>query len=180
MFDDLDDDDFKYDDTVGWATAAAADDGTQPDEWDAELAPVAVDVRSERQTTPIDPLLVRVGAVAVIGALLVPLLLNAGGGGTEELIGRAASAEAPSSTVTLLRPANCCCTDRCHIDTARPQRSPPGYPGRNVSGECDDSDTNVGGGDRCFAYFDNASIDRSIFARSHRRSKRNARHCCSR
>ena len=101
MFDDLDDDDFKYDDTVNWAIAAAADDGTQPDEWDAELAPVAVDVRSERQTIPIDPLLVRVGAVAVIGALLVPLLLNAGGGGTEELIGRAASAEAPSSTVTL-------------------------------------------------------------------------------
>lgn len=101
MFDDLDYDDFKYDDTVNWATAAAADDGTQPDEWDAELAPVAVDVRSERQTTPIDPLLVRVGAVAVIGALLVPLLLDAGGGGTEELIGRAASAEAPSSTVTL-------------------------------------------------------------------------------
>ena len=102
MFDDLDDDDLTYDDTVGWATAAAASDGTPPDEWDAELAPVALDVRSERHATPIDPLLVRVGAVAVIGALLVPLLLNAGGGGTEELIGRAASAEAPSPTVTLL------------------------------------------------------------------------------
>lgn len=128
MFDDLDDDDVAYDDTVGWVATAAAVDGTQPDEWDAELAPAPVDARNECRATSIDPLLFRVGAIAVVGALLVPLLLNAGGDDTDRLIGQAAAAETAASTVTLLAPTTVVSTIDATSTQLDPNDLPPAVP----------------------------------------------------
>jgi len=104
MFDDLDDldnDDYAYDDTAGWNTTdtAASPIGDDTD-WDAELAPVPIGARGER--TRIDPLLVRIGAIAVVGALMVPLLLNASSGGNDLLSGVDSSAMESAATVPAL------------------------------------------------------------------------------
>jgi hypothetical protein len=118
MFDDLDDlDDFDYSDTAV-ATPTPRTDlvaAAEPQQWDAEFAPAPV-ATGQTQSPGIDPLLMRLGVVALVAALLVPALLSFRGKSTESLIESsspseltatsnflaedAAAADVPTSTAT--------------------------------------------------------------------------------
>ncbi len=100
--DDLDDLDYAYGDTAVAAptprqgpVAAAELQG-----WDAEFAP-APPATGPTKSPGVDPLLMRLGVVALVAALLVPALLSFRGSGTEALI-ESSSLSDPTVTSNLL------------------------------------------------------------------------------
>ena len=100
--DDLDDLDYAYGDTAVAAptprqgpVAAAELQG-----WDAEFAP-APPATGPTKSPGVDPLLMRLGVVALVAALLVPALLSFRGSSTEALI-ESSSLSGPTATSNLL------------------------------------------------------------------------------
>ncbi len=101
MFDDLDDDDVAY----GAAGTHVRDIAAVPIDdagWDAEFMPTPAPQRVERTRGAIDPLLLRLGAVAVVGALLVPLMLQAGSDNSDRLAASSTASETSTPAITLL------------------------------------------------------------------------------
>jgi hypothetical protein len=101
--DDLDDLDYAYGDTAVAAptprqgpVAAAELQG-----WDAEFAP-APPATGPTKSPGVDPLLMRLGVVALVAALLVPALLSFRGSSTEALIESSSSLSGPTATSNLL------------------------------------------------------------------------------
>jgi hypothetical protein len=120
--DDLDDLDYSYGDTAVATPTPRIDPvaAAEPQEWDAEFAPAPV-ATGQTESPGVDPLLMRLGVVALVAALLVPALSSFRGGSTESLIessspneltatsnlltdnaaaADASTAEAPTSTAT--------------------------------------------------------------------------------
>jgi hypothetical protein len=87
MFDDLDDFDYTYSDTAVATPTPRTDPvaAAEPQQWDAEFAPAPV-ATGQTESPGVDPLLMRLGVVALVAALLVPALLSLHGSSTEALI----------------------------------------------------------------------------------------------
>lgn len=102
MFDDLDDFDYAYGDTAVAASTPRHDPVAAPEQqgWDAEFAPAPL-VTGQTESPSVDPLLVRLGVVALVAALLVPALLSFRGTSTEALI-ESTSPSGPTATSNLL------------------------------------------------------------------------------
>ena len=74
------------------------DEAWTDERWDAEFEPAPVTAeRAARRGPGIDPLLARIGVVAVATALLIPLMLNNGSDATDTLLASTASAPTPSA-----------------------------------------------------------------------------------
>jgi LysM repeat protein len=102
MFDDLDDFDYTYGDTAVAASTPRHDQAAAPEsqDWDAEFAPEPL-ATGPTESPGVDPLLMRLGVVALVAALLVPALLSFRGSSTEALI-ESASLSGPTATFNLL------------------------------------------------------------------------------
>ena len=87
MFDDLDDFDYTYSDTAVATPTPRIDPvaAAELQQWDAEFAPAPV-ATGQTESPGVDPLLMRIGVVALVAALLVPALWSFRGGSTESLI----------------------------------------------------------------------------------------------
>ena len=94
MFDDLDDFDYTYGDAAMTPTTPRTDPvaDADPQGWDAEFAPAPV-VTGRTKSPGVDPLLTRLGVVAFVAALLVPVLSSFRGSSTESLIKSSSSSE---------------------------------------------------------------------------------------
>lgn len=87
MFDDFDDFDYASGDTAVATPAPRTDPvaAVELQDWDAEFAPAPI-ATGQTPLPGVDPLLMRLGAVALVAALLVPVLLSFRGGSTASLI----------------------------------------------------------------------------------------------
>ncbi|WP_395159236.1 LysM peptidoglycan-binding domain-containing protein [Ilumatobacter sp.] len=112
MFDDLDDFDY-FDDASGDTAVATPTPRTDPvaaatpQDWDAEFAPAPV-ATDHTQSPGVDPLLMRLGVVALVAALLVPVLSSFRGNSAASLIESSSSSEL-AATFNLL-PADAAAT----------------------------------------------------------------------
>jgi LysM repeat protein len=123
MFDDLDDlddfDDFDY--TYGDTAVATPTPRTdpvaaaEPQQWDAEFAPAPV-ATGQTESPGVDPLLMRLGVVALVAALLVPALLNFRGSSTEALV-ESSPLSGPTATFNIL-PTDAATADVTAADAA--------------------------------------------------------------
>jgi LysM repeat protein len=100
--DDLDDRDYTYGNTAVATPTPRTDPvaAAEPQQWDAEFAPASV-ATGQTESPGVDPLLMRLGVVALVAALLVPTLLSFRGSNTEALIESSPLSE-PTATFNIL------------------------------------------------------------------------------
>ena len=132
--DDLDDLDYAYGDTAVAAptprqgpVAAAELQG-----WDAEFAPTPL-ATGPTKSPGVDPLLMRLGVVALVAALLVPALLSFRGSSTEALI-ESSSLSGPTATSNLLP------TDTATAEVPTADAATAAVPTLAASGQLDPND----------------------------------------
>lgn len=129
MFDDLDTDlpldSFSYVDASDVpldSTTHDADHGVphvDDNEWEAEFA-----LTPRRSSVGVDPLIARLGTLAVVGALFVPVIMSVGSGDSTDIIETAVAAEAPVQTIELL-PQTSTVVDATETSTATPASQVP-------------------------------------------------------